>query len=846
MTAGDSRAGRPPAIGVAVLLSVALVSAALIAYEVVLMRRLLIERWHHFGFLVISVALLGFGASGTLLAVIERYVRRRPVRTLRLLAIGLAILILIVPRAAARIPIAAQFIPSDLWRQAGWWCLYWMAAMLPFVIGAAHIGAALMTAGERVGRVYAVNLIGSAIGAIAAALLISRAPIEYALLPSLVAALIAVLVLPAQGHAPAARRWVRIGFAALVIFAAGVLEWRAPLRPDYDQHKYAAYVGQLAAQGSARRVDRAFDPHGYVELYESDLFHDLPFVAIGEAPPPMYSLLINGDAAGSVLRIDDASQAGVMDRTLMALPYRLIRERPRVLLLGETGGTNVWLARRRSASRIELVQSNAGLLRVISGHSPALFDGTVTVHVRDSRGFVDAIARPRFDLIQIASLEGLAVGGGGGGLAEDHLLTVEGLAACLRALSDRGALAVTRGMQEPPRDNIRILATMVEALESIGVEEVAKHIVQVRDYLGACTIALRRPIDDQRRRRLRAAMDDFNLTPIWFDGLRTEEVNRPDEFPGPADSTADWLHHAAAEIFSPRRQAFYDSWMLNVRPPTDDAPFFGDFYKPEAVDVLKRAYGPLWLTRAEMGRLFLYASLVVASAAAVILILLPLAATQWRRARSVIAPSQPSAAAIVVYFSAIGLGFMGVEMALISRAIRILGDPVIASAAVIAGVLLLSGLGSLSGPALLRGRLWLAPGAVAAAALIVLAIGWSGGGSAALLLTAVPLAYAMGMPMPAAIALLNERRPNLVPWAWGVNGVASVIATSAAIVIAMTLGYRWVILAAAAFYALAAAVAVYSLRPASEPDSIVTTVTEESSCPNPPPTMIQLRIADRA
>lgn len=830
MSAGASRAGRPPAIGLAVLLSVALVSAALIAYEVVLMRRLLIERWHHFGFLVISVALLGFGASGTLLAAIERYVRRQPVRTLRLFAIGLAILILIVPRASARIPVAAQFIPSDLWRQAGWWCLYWMAAMLPFVIGAAHIGTALMTAGERVGRVYAVNLVGSAIGAVAALFVVSRAPIEYALLPSFVAALIAVLVLPAQQRAPPARRWLKIGFSTLAAGGAGLLEWRAPLRPDYDQHKYAAYVRQLAAQGSARRVDLAFDPHGYVELYESELFHDLPFVPIGEAPPPMYSLLINGDAAGSVLRIDDSSQAGVMDGTLMALAYRLIRERPRVLLLGETGGTNVWLARRRSASRIELVQSNAGLLRVVAGRSPALFDGAVTVHVRDSRGFVDAVARPRFDLIQIASLEGLAGGGGGaggGGLAEDHLVTVEGLTACLRALSDGGALVVTRGMQEPPRDNIRILATMVEALESIGVEEAAKHIVQVRDYLGACTIALRGPIDDERRRRLRAAMDDFNLTPIWFDGLRAEEVNQPDEFPGPADSTADWLHHAAIEILSPRRQAFYDSWMLNVRPPTDDAPFFWDFYKPEAVDVLKRAYGPLWLARAEMGRLFLYASLVVASAAALILILLPLAATQWRRVRNVVAPSQPNTVAIVVYFSAIGLGFMGVEMALISRAIRILGDPVIASAAVIAGVLLLSGLGSLSGPALLRGRLWLAPGAVAAAALIVLAIGWSGGGSAGLLLTGLPLAYAMGMPMPAAIALLNERRPSLVPWAWGVNGVASVIATSAAIVIAMTLGYRWVILAAAGFYALAAAVAVYSLRPGSKLESTAAAVVEE-------------------
>ena len=179
---------------------------------------------------------------------------------------------------------------------------------------------------------------------------------------------------------------------------------------------------------------------------------------------------------------------------------------------------------------------------------------------------------------------------------------------------------------------------------------------------------------------------------------------------------------------------------------------------------------------------------------------------------------------------------MGIEMALISRAIHILGDPVIASASVIGGVLVLSGLGSLTGPALLRGRLWLAPGAVAAFALLLRAIGWSGDGSIGLLLTAAPMAYVMGIPMPVAIALLNRHRPNLVPWAWGVNGVASVIATSAAIVIAMTLGYRWVILAAVGLYALAAAVAVYLLRPASELDSTEPAVAEVSSCQNPPPT----------
>ena len=105
--------------GLRVLLAVGLVSAALISYEIVLMRRLLVERWHHFGYLVISVALLGFGASGTFLAVFQQRVRARPGRTLLLGTIGLAAALVVLPRVATLLPVAARFIPADLWRQVG-------------------------------------------------------------------------------------------------------------------------------------------------------------------------------------------------------------------------------------------------------------------------------------------------------------------------------------------------------------------------------------------------------------------------------------------------------------------------------------------------------------------------------------------------------------------------------------------------------------------------------------------------------------------------------------------------------------------------------------------------------
>ncbi|MBN2448055.1 MAG: hypothetical protein JXO22_15100, partial [Phycisphaerae bacterium] len=140
---------------------VALVSAGLIAFEIVLMRRLLLECWHHFGFLVISAALLGFGASGTLLAVFARHVRTSPLASLRVFAGGFALCLIVMPRVAALVPLRVRVVPTELWEQAGWWAVYWLVMLVPFLLGAALIGAALMNAGTRAGRIYAANLIGS-------------------------------------------------------------------------------------------------------------------------------------------------------------------------------------------------------------------------------------------------------------------------------------------------------------------------------------------------------------------------------------------------------------------------------------------------------------------------------------------------------------------------------------------------------------------------------------------------------------------------------------------------------------------------------------------------------------
>jgi hypothetical protein len=504
--------------------------------------------------------------------------------------------------------------------------------------------------------------------------------------------------------------------------------------------------------------------------------------------------------------------------------------RPRVLLIGETGGTSVWLARRRGAPSITVVQPNGAMVRLlqedladVSGR--VLLGDDVRVVTRDPRQFLRDDHAGEFDLIHIVSLEGLGLGiAGSRGLAEDHLMTVEGLGACLARLSSEGVLVACRGVQFPERENIRILATLAESLESIGAAEPAHHIVVVRDFLGVCTMGLRRPLDDQRRARVREVLGDMNLTPVWFNGVLPEEVNRPDALPGPPGTSVDWLHHAASRIFSPARREFLDSWMLGVEPAHDDAPFFWDFYKPGAMGVLREAYGDLWLTRAETGRLFLYASLVITLIAGAVFVLAPLAL--MRSGPGAPRTSARLKLAMVVYFASIGVGFMGIEMALISRAALWLGDPVTASAAVIAGMLVLCGLGS----AVYRARssrLWRPAMLVLALGLIIAGIAIAGHESgaegvrigAAVLILSIPLCLCMGRPMPAAIALLDQRAPALVPWAWGINGVASVAGAPLAIVVAMGLGYRNVLAFSAAMYGLAAlaGAAMTGVRRVTEP-----------------------------
>ena len=781
-----------------------LLSASVLAFEVSLMRMLLVAGWHHFAFLVISVALLGFGTSGVFLYLFRRRIVPRGRQWLFGLTLAAAAAMPICAAIVQTIPIESRFLPALLVRQASWWFLYWLILLIPFMLGAAAIGLVLMMAGPRVPMMYAGNLAGSAAGAVAVNLLM------MGLGPHRLAAATGLIALVAAFCAPGIGRRVKV---PLVLAAAALITvWYAAQPPAIrtDPYKYHTFIRQLQRQGIAHRAAERFGPKGVISVYQSDMFHDLPFLTGAVAPPPMSVILLDGHPAASVLDIDRLDQARVMQQTLSAAAYDLAPPQPAVLLPDELGGVNVWLAALNDAQRIDVVHHFPQVTDILQNELKDAGGAVVRLpaarwHNAYPRHYIDTTPQ-QYDVIQLVGLETLPAGSGGiAGLGQNHLMTVEGIRSALDRLTPDGLLVASRGIQDPPRDNLKIMALFAEALRSGGVEEPGRHIVIVRDFLAVCTLVKPTPWQPQQLEQVAEMLQRRQLTGVWFTDIPERYLNQPDWLPGPEGTQIDWYHYAARRLFADDAQTFIDDWFFDIRPPTDDRPFFYDFSKLQTIAKLREAFGGLWLTRTEIAFLFVIAALVGVGIIAVIFTIVPLLFVRPGCGLRTLAPAAG-------YFTCLGLGYLMLEITLLSKLTRLIGDPVQAAATTIAAFLFFSGLGSMTAqkcrltPTFLRHLIIVL---IVAAGLCIAALGPAtrlvgGFGDLARMAAAValvaPPAFLMGFPMPAGLSRLHRGPAQLVAWAWGINGFASVLAAPTATLIGMVWGFTPAAIAALVLY----------------------------------------------
>jgi hypothetical protein len=796
------------------LFSLLLLSAATLAYELALMRAFSLTLWHHFAYMVISVALLGFGASGTFLSLWWRPTRN-PERAFGLFAALFAFSIPACFIAAQRIPFDPTLILWDA-RQLLTLAAFYLVFFVPFFLAATAIGVLLLAWARQAPRVYFFNLLGSGLGSLLLVLFLYFVPPEGAVLAIYAVAITAVaLILPAVPQRAQA-------LSLLVLVATFyLLHFTNALEIRISQYKSLSVSRNLPA---AKIVEQRFSPLGRVDVLQSPAVRHAPGLSLAAraTPPPQLALFIDAESAGALTAYDGSRPPlEFLDWTTGAAPYHLLSDSStaHALILGAGGGTDLLLARYHDLASIEAVELNPDIVE-LSRRTFADFTGDlyslpgVELHVQEARGFLESLPRSgdgrrQFDVIQISLLDSLAAATAGvHALNESYLYTVESLARATDPLSDDGFLAITRWLTMPPRDAPKLFATAVAALEARGLDP-APRLALIRSWATYTLLVKRAPFTPEEIAALKEFSEDRLFDLAYYPGIAADEANLFTRLEQP------YYFNAAQEILAggARRADFLRDYPFNLQPATDDRPYFSHFFRWRALPLLLQTYGRQWLPFLEWGYLILIATLVQAAILSLLLILAPLL---FRRRAQEEAGSQVSRLPILAYFLAIGLGYLFIEIVLIQKFTFFLANPIFAVAVVLSAVLAFSGLGSLA-----AGK-WTLRAAHACFGVALLTL------VASLLLPAIlppllalnlstptrvvlslalmaPLAFLMGMPFPLAWKQLQEVRPDVLPWAWGVNGCASVLSAVLATMLAMSFGFRVVLLASAVLYLLAAA-----------------------------------------
>ncbi|MFW5714920.1 MAG: hypothetical protein ACOCXF_00925 [bacterium] len=822
--------------------SIFLVSFALIALQLFYMRALSVIRYHHFSYLVISTALLGFGVSGTYLTFTYHKISQHFQASSRRVLLAFSASIPISYTLVKELPIDIRYLLYSV-EQVLILIVYNLLVLLPFFFGAVFIGMCLRYYRNSIPVLYGVNLFGSGLGGLGALWVMHLLPAETLPLTPAVAGVLAQVVWAAGAPPSPGGRGRRIAErpAGWLAAAAGLLcalaGFALPVESGIDQYKSLAHIRRLERQGDAEHIYTEYSPRMRLDLYEAPSLHQTLFAGpmAETAPPPQLTVLFDGQVSGTLFRIDSAAEAAILDSTPQSLPYRLLRDRGsagRALLLGEVGGTNVWMAKRFGIRNVSVLQPAEILLRSfrreLRGKGGDVFfsEGVETI-ARPARLYLER-AGQNYDIIHIASAEGMPAGSSGlQSLHENYLLTREGIAACLERLRQNGFVAITRGIQSPPRDNIKVCAMFLEALKLAGVEQPQRHLLQARNYLAATTLVSMTPIDAGLVQRFRAECRELGMDVEYFPGIRSSEIEQQNQIQGPPGKRYSYYHHAALQLLSGKAEEFYGSWAYNVRPPTDQQPYFHNFFKWRSYELFVDAYGGGFLRRMDLGYVVLVLTFIEICAVAFVLILLPLWLGRLRKSPQK-APEEVSRGTglygrrlpVFLHFGGIGFGFMFLEMVMIQKLAHFLGDPIYSASAVITSILVCAGIGSslqdrLPRPARQRIR--------GAAALVVLLAAGSTlfmdplldlfieystliRFSVALLILA-PLAFFMGWMLPSGMQMIRDEAPDLIPWAWGINGFASVAAGPLAVILSIAIGFPGVILCAAGCYATAGAAA---------------------------------------
>ena len=770
---------RPP---LRVVLAVGIVAACTLALQVLLTRIFSAVIFYHFAFFAISLALLGTGAGALLIYVRPAWFDRTDIETqLARWCVVFCGLLIVVPTALVRIDYGevTQGVTTEFALALG---AAAVLSALPFLAAGIMIALAIRHYVSSVGRVYAFDLAGAGAGALGVV------PLLWLLdAPTLVVALgvLAGAAAVLCGWGKPRERALGVGLA--VVAGAGLIV-SGTTSLNYVDPPGEEFFNQEAIVERWTPISRVVGYHTTAPWLSYD--QDVAFVP--------------------QLR-DDGSYPDwrPLGTGPQSIGYELTGP-GRVLIIGGGGGRDIYNALSEGQERVDVIELNRGIRRVVDedlerwSGSPytlprvhtAIGDGRSRVASRDTK----------YDQIHIGFTTTLAASSGHAyALSESNLYTVEAFDDYFDHLKPGGVLNVTRPYRLTGEEALRATVLALEALRRRGVENPERHVIVVLGHApegpAGTVLARLEPYSEAELAMVRT----LGLQRDHSTGQEKNGVVFP---PGPREDLGvafapdgpylrEWKQLAGAGEL----EKFCESYRENICPPTDDKPFFfnstrlGDIGQEKALSHLSRTPFMVLLT-----------TLGILLALSAVAFLLPLVLVS--RAR------RPPLSSLV-FFAAIGLGFLLLEVVLIQRFTLFLGFPTYALSVVLFSLLVFAGLGAwLSGRFAQPRRTLLVALAIASGLIAVSAFALQPvlreliqlpfAARIAITVSLLgPLALMLGMAMPIGLGRLAALHPASVPWAWSVNGIMSVLASVLAIAVALSWGFTATSLLALGCYLVA-------------------------------------------
>jgi len=765
------------------LAGLALTSFAALLLELALTRLFSVVLFYHFAFLAISIALLGLGAGGVFAYLLKIRLANVATRTLATrLCMANSAVIVVVLEIVLHVPVALDVSGKNFLRLTA---LY-LAAAVPFFLTGLLFSVVFARETSRIPRLYGADLCGGALACLAVVPLLNWLGGPNAIL------------------------------VAGISLAAAAMIWAETQTPRRNAGLMAlALVALTAANYSGRLIDVVYakgmfrDP-AWVEFARWNALSRVEVDRQGQAK----AIVIDADASTYIMNADVSRWHDTdWEDDLMSAPPALanvLRPHGEFAIIGPGGGVDVLRAVANGSPSVTGIEINPIIATTImrgryADYAQHLYERpNVHIHVTDGRSFLRGTPQ-HFDVVQMTLVDTWAsTAAGAFALSENNLYTVEAFREYFDHLNRDGMIAITRWEFRQPREALRVVAVAMEALHRLGVANPARNFIVAsqgaldEDGIPVVVLAKKTPFTADEENAVTEHCDRYSeLDPLYL-------PSQPGQNP------------FSQLIASNDPQAFARSYAFNVAPVNDNAPFF--FFTLKAGQILSEKslrHGIDW--KVNLGVLVLLLVLLISLVAVLAFVVLPMM-LRGGKARQSPLP--------LLYFIAVGLGYILVEIAFIQRFVLFLGHPTYALTVVIFLLMVSSGAGSLFS------RVWLPRTEMAwlplllvlitllmyviflpsrLAALVGMSLEYRLLVSAVLL---IPLGFMMGMPFPTGLRALaatpapefpagEGANDNAVEWAWAMNAAASVLGSVSAMVIAIQFGLTVTLACGAVAYLLA-------------------------------------------